>query len=130
MLGATALTVCIYFLPKFMGVNSLIVGLFLNYGISATLNFALLNKVMPVKPKYYAFIALSALSVAPTALFGSYLYGILRLKLGVIISLALSASAAAGFQYALLLSFGLVQIKKRFKGFTSDKIGKRTKKSA
>ena len=45
LLGASTLIICIIFLPRFIGNYALIVGYFLNYGITATLNILLLKKV-------------------------------------------------------------------------------------
>ena len=56
--GASLMLLCIYFLPKYLGVNSLIVGMAISYVVSSVANVILLYKVSPVKPKNLLFARL------------------------------------------------------------------------
>ncbi|MBO4323282.1 MAG: polysaccharide biosynthesis C-terminal domain-containing protein, partial [Clostridia bacterium] len=133
-IGASALIICILFLPSIIGINALIIGMILYYGINSCINLRLLEKASPVKPKCLLYVVKATLLVFPSAFFGSQLNSVLKLKFNLLTSLSLTIIAVVAFESALLIIFGLLEIpshtKKRFKGLTSDKIGKRINKRA
>ncbi len=76
LIGAVCLILSIWFLPKFTGVYSLIIGLLASYLITSVLNLLLIRKTLEHKPKCTAFILISVLLIIPTALFCHLLKGI------------------------------------------------------
>lgn len=105
-LGASAMIVCIFFLPKIIGINSLILGIFLNYTITATVNVALLYKYVPVKIKVIKHIALSLIAIIPSALIGFFIRN-MTLFLGNIFTAIISSFIILIFTGLIMLSLGL-----------------------
>ena len=129
--GASALIICILFLPSVMGINALILGMLIYYGINCSINFFLLSKASPSKPNYLSYVMKTSLLVIPTAFFGSQLKSVLSLKFSLPIALGISMVAIAVFETVLFVLFGVIDYKKmRFKGFTSKSMGKRIKSNA
>ena len=105
--GAIVMIACIYFLPSVIGVDSLIVGIFLNYTVSAVINVILLYKYVPVKLKLAKFFITALLTLIPPVVFGSLLKNVIGLRLGVFISTVILALSVLLFNGALMLILGL-----------------------
>ncbi len=136
-LGAVALIVCIYFLPSIIGVNALIVGMFLNYGITSLLNLHLINKLFKEKPEYIFYIIKCSVFALPSAVFGILVKNLISLSSNLLLSLSVTVIAVLIFDLTLFYVFNMMDFidknnhkKKRFKGFTSDKIGKQANSKA
>ena len=100
----------IWFLPKYIGVYSLLVGFSFVYGLTTILNLRLLSKNCPEKPVYKKFFALSVLITLPVSLFGLLAENLFNnfasdfitlLTLGIVLSLA---------TILLYLVFGLINL--------------------
>ncbi|MBR6737052.1 MAG: polysaccharide biosynthesis C-terminal domain-containing protein [Clostridia bacterium] len=76
LIGAFLLVLCIWFLPKYIGIYSLVIGLMISYLLTSVLNLKLIKKTLEYPPKYKAFILLSVLLIIPTVLFCHLLKGI------------------------------------------------------
>lgn len=111
MIGAFFLVVSIYFLPKYIGVYSLILGLLVSYLITAICNLTLINKTCKHKPKYTLFIIVSTLFIIPTTLFGYLLKGILALFVPSIIVILICSISMVIFIYLLFKVFGIFDLK-------------------
>ncbi len=70
MIGASAMILSIYFLPKYIGIDSLIVGMFFNFTISAIVNLIILSKVSTINLEYKKYFLFASLSIIPSSLFG------------------------------------------------------------
>lgn len=98
----------IWFLPKYLGIYSLLIGLFAIYSISSILNLRLLNKTCKSKPKYLRFILLSSLLLIPTIILGFMLEKLLLSFLGTFLTLAACSIAMIIFYALLCFGFNLV----------------------
>jgi len=97
--------VAIWFLPKFMGVYSLLVGFSCTYGLSSLFNLMLLKKACKEKPKYLKFTLLSLLTIIPTSILGIMLKSLLLPYLGTIFTFFIVGLLLLTF--ALLFTFSL-----------------------
>ncbi len=68
--GASATVLSVYFLPRFIGTYSYVVGLFLSYFICAVLNLYKLFKSTVKKPNVLPFIGISIIIVIVSTAFG------------------------------------------------------------
>ncbi|MBQ4099882.1 MAG: oligosaccharide flippase family protein [Clostridia bacterium] len=107
-IGASAMILCIYFLPKFLGVNALTVGMIINYLLTAIFNLTVLAKTCPKKPTYKRHLAFSAFTVIPSALFGYFLKGIFARFCPVWITAVVCSLLIALFSLTLSYVFGLI----------------------
>lgn len=101
----------IWFLPKFFGIYSLLIGFTFIYGLTTILNLMLLNKHCKEKPKYLKFLLLSILLLIPTILIGSMLEKMLLPLLGTFFTFIFSSVAMVTFNCALYFGFNLVEFK-------------------
>ncbi|MBR1867336.1 MAG: oligosaccharide flippase family protein [Clostridia bacterium] len=134
-LGASALILCIYFLPSFIGVNALIVGTIINYGISSILNLLKLNSITKEKPQYFPYIFKTFLSVVPAMLLGYFIKNLLINYLPTVLTVIIDGTIILLFESVILLTFGgfdflNIHRKNFFKGFASDKTGRKAKTRA
>lgn len=105
---------CIYFLPKYLGVNSLIVGMAISYVVSSVANVILLYKVSPVKPKILAYISVSCLFIIPSTLLGLLAKNLLFVRLPYAIALVVCVIAVELFQLGLFYVFGMTNFSEKF----------------
>lgn len=110
-IGASFLLFCIYFLPKYLGVYSLVIGLFLSYVTTSICNLILIKKTCNKKPKLTLFLIASALIVIPSSLFSYLLKGILTPFLPLWLVVTVCAISATAFSYGLFALFNLFTIK-------------------
>ena len=76
-IGAAVTLGCIWFLPQFIGIYALIVGMAASSVLSAVLNLILIQKKSREKVRFLKHTALSAVSILPAILFGSLLHNLL-----------------------------------------------------
>ncbi len=76
LIGAAAMILSVCFLTKKLNVYSLIVGYFLSYVLTGTLNFAMLSKITLSKKTYIKKICGYIVSLALATLFGYFSHGI------------------------------------------------------
>ncbi|MBR5439820.1 MAG: oligosaccharide flippase family protein [Clostridia bacterium] len=115
LIGASFLLVCIYFLPKYLSVYSLVLGLLLSYVTTAVLNLILIRRTCKIKPNYKRFILVSLLFIIPSSLFGYFLKGVLLKVLPSFIAILTSSVAVVIFTYLFYRIFNLFNIKVLFK---------------
>ena len=107
-IGASVLITCIYFLPKFIGVDCLILGIFLNYTLVAIINVALLSKYIPIKLNVSKHITLSTISILPATLLGIFLRNILKSACNNLITIVICSLAVFAFISLTMLILGLL----------------------
>lgn len=107
-IGGALMLLSIWFLPKYIGVYSLLIGFCFVYGLTSICNLLLLNKNCKQKPKYFKFIITGVLISVPTILFGLMLEKLLLSVLGTVLTLFACAFFICLFNVALFFAFGLV----------------------
>ena len=115
LIGATFLVLCIWFLPKYIGVYSLVLGLLISYVITAVMNLILISKRCKIPPKFTSFIIASLLFIIPSALFCYLLEKALLLIFSKTVSVLISATATVIFTYLFYVVFNLFSLNDIFK---------------
>ncbi len=133
IIGAVALILSIWFLPKYLGVNALIVGMGANYAISSLLNVLKLRKTIGEKLAFPAYLLKSTIFIIPTSIFGFLLKNLFEKFSNDIVTIVAVGIVIAIFELALFGVFDMIDLKKSqrknfFNGLTSDSTG-RTRKS-
>lgn len=106
---------CIYFLPKYIGVNALIVGMAVSYVVSCGLNLILLRRVSPVKPRILSYIATSVIFIAPSSALGLFLKNLLFNRLPFAVALIFCIAVVGVFQFALFAVFGMTDFSEKLR---------------
>ena len=122
VIGALLMFLCVFFLPKYVGVYSLVIGHFVSYVFMSALNIFALKKECDKKFKYKKTLLFSILSIPPSSAFCFLLSKITSSVMPPLVSVAIASVSAAAFTFVLLCVFGTIDIKDISAFF---KIGKR-----
>lgn len=114
LIGAVFLIACIYFLPKYLGVYSLVLGLFISYVVTATCNLILIRKTCKRPPEYSFFIIASIFLIIPSAILGYLLKGILVNFLPLWLTVIICSIIVIAFIYLLFKIFNLFSLREVF----------------
>ena len=114
-IGATGMILCIYFLPKYLGVNALIAGTFINYLISATLNLITIKKVSPEKINLLWYFLKALIFTVPSAALGVFLKNLLFCRLNFVVALIIGCAVTGLFQLGLFFIFGMIDFSENHK---------------
>lgn len=114
LIGAVFLIACIYFLPKYLGVYSLVLGLFISYVVTATCNLILIRKTCKRPPEYSFFIIASVFLIIPSAILGYLLKGILVNFLPLWLTVIICSIIVIAFIYLLFKIFNLFSLREVF----------------
>ena len=113
--GASALLLCVLFLPSACGIYAYLIGLFLSFFLTALCNLIFLLKRCPVyknrglsETKTLFLPALFGVLIS--SLFGELIGGLFKLFFGEIFSVVLTAVAVALFLFLFLIASGLLPI--------------------
>ena len=107
----------VWFLPKYIGIYSLITGFTFVYVISSVLNIKLLNKQCFYKPRIFAFLSYSSLLLLPTVLLCFLIKNIILSFFGSVITLLIIATVSVLTLFLLYCAFDVIDIsiiKRRF----------------
>ncbi len=115
LIGAGFLMFSIYFLPKYIGIYSLVVGLLLSYLTTTILNLRLIKKTCKTPPKYNAFIITSIIFLLPTTLLGYLLKEVLLRFLSVTPAVLIASTVVVIFNYLFYKVFDLFDLRQIFK---------------
>ena len=115
IIGASFLLFSIYFLPKYVGIYSLIIGLMLSYLTTAICNLLLLKKTCKSPPRYKVFILTSVLFLIPSTLLGYLLKNMLLNFLPIYLTIILASIITVLFNYTFYRVFDLFDIKSLLK---------------
>ena len=136
MSGAVALIASIFFMPKYIGVDSLIAGMFLSYAITSVLNLIAIARVCPEKINVSGYIFKSAIFIIPSFLAGYFVNNLLKIITVEFVSVIISAAVSVLFSLLLYFISGMLDFDhsstlscKRRKGIFF-KTGKNANKSA
>ncbi len=110
IISSAFMLLCILFLPKYIGIYSLLVGFTFVFGLTTLFNLILLRKECVEKPKYLPFLIKVALLTLPTILFGGLLKNILLPVLGIFATLCVCAFATLTATALLYLCLDVVDI--------------------
>lgn len=108
--GAIVLFVSIWFLPKLLGINALILGFGLCFIITSLLNLKMIKKIINVELGLKKYTLISIALIIPSASICSFLCGILSNFLPMFFNLAISCSVATVFYILLCAIFNLIEI--------------------
>ena len=121
-LSALFLFMCIYFLPKYLGVVALIIGMAGLSIITTILNFYMLKKRNLLSPKIYSTLLIMLIISAPSALLSRFIFNILNRFVPLFFSLSISGIIS-------VLSVGLLSMVSNVgevRLFTIKKLKKKT----
>ncbi|MBQ3596426.1 MAG: oligosaccharide flippase family protein [Clostridia bacterium] len=99
---------CIWVLPAFCGVYSLLIGFGFIYLVTTLLNLRLINKNCVQKPKYVGFMVKGFLLAIPCIIFGFLIKKLVILALGNFFTLVVCGILTVGFYLALMVGFNLI----------------------
>ena len=108
VIGALLMFLCVFFLPKYVGVYALVIGHFLSYVFMSVTNLSVLNKECDKKLKYKKILAFSFLSIFPSAAFCYLLNKITANAMPAILSAIISSASSVAFSFILLCVFGAI----------------------
>lgn len=113
--GATALLLCILFLPSVCGVYAYVIGLFASFLLTAICNLCFLLKQCPVYKNRgltegKTLVCPALLCALVSALFGWFVNGLFKVFFGEITSVVFTAVAVALFVFLFLVAVGLLPI--------------------
>ena len=110
IIGAILMLACIWFLPKYIGINALIWAMGLCFSASSILNLRMIKKQVCPNVKYgKKFIYMLVFSI-PTMAISSFLTNILNHVLPLFFNLAISCSVGAIFFILLCLIFNVFSV--------------------
>ena len=110
MISGVFMLLSIWFLPSVMGIYALLVGFTFVYGLTTVLNFILLYKKMPEKPKIFKFCLCSFLILLPTILLGEMLKKLLLNTLGTFLTFLIVSTLLIAFIGAMYFGFNLIEM--------------------
>ncbi len=110
VLGAVIMLLSIWFLPKFMGINSLIWGFGICFLITSLLNIKMINKIINSKLNISKYLLLCIAFIIPSASICSLLSNLLSNFVPMFISIAIACCVSAIFFFALCAVFNLIEI--------------------
>lgn len=112
VIGAVFMLLSIWFLPKYIGIYSLIAGFALVFGITTALNLILLGKKSKASPKYGKFTLLSLIFCIPTVILGLLTENLTINYLGNFLTLIITGAIMLVFNALLYVIFGMVDLNK------------------
>ena len=115
IIGAILMLLSIWFLPKYMGIYSLLVGFTFVYGLTTLLNLRLIHKNSPLKLHYFKFLWCALLFLIPTAMCGLLLKNLLSPILGSFFTVMLVSCVMVAFNGILYVIFNLIDVGVIFK---------------
>ncbi len=120
--GASALLLCVLFLPSACGIYAYLIGLFSSFLLTALCNLIFLLKQCPIyknraKAEGKTLILPTLLSVLFSTLFGVLVGGLFKLIFGEILSAVFTALSVAVFSFLFLIAVGVLPIQSLFSPF-------------
>ena len=131
--GSICLIASIFFLPKYLGVNALIVGLGSSICVSSILNLKMITKFLGVKSIIIKPVLFMSIFAIPSSMLGSFVGGIFKCLVPQFFSIAFSCIASFVCFVLLCIVFKVVDVSTIFssiKKFKNIKMLKKKQKSA
>lgn len=133
ILGSVCMLLSIIFLPRYFGVNALIVGMGASITISSTLNLRMLSKYLGSKGLILKPLALMSIFALPSSMLGNFVSGILKCLVPQFFQIAISALVIVLSFVLLCIMFNVIEIKtiaKSLKKFKDIKVMKKKQKQS
>lgn len=127
LVSSALMLLCIYFLPKFIGVYSLIVGYFVSFTATGVIELIALDKFCERRFKFKKTLILSSVAVIPCSVFCFLLTSLFRRSMPIFPTVALSGLSTAAFTFILLCVFDIIDIKLLLAFFKERKSNKKRK---
>lgn len=131
LISSIFILACIWFLPKYCGITSVIVGMGGSFAISSVFNLYFIIKKTKVENIIFRPLVLMIIFSIATSLLGSHLYGIFKYLMPNFFNLCLTDSISCGLFALLCLLFNIIDLKSLLKDFNivkSLKIRRKKKK--
>ena len=132
VIGSALMFLSIIFLPRYMGVNAMIIGMGGSIALSCMLNLLMIEKYLGIKWLVVKPLGLMLLFAIPSSMIGSFLSGLLKFAMPQFFEIAISALAALTCFVLLCMIFNVVNISTIFvslKRFKRTKIMKKRQKN-
>lgn len=110
VIGAVLMLASVFFMPKYLGIYSLLLGYTLVYALTTILNLILINKHCKLKPQYKKFLCLSFCFNLPAVVMGFMLKKMLLPVVGSVASLLILSVVLTVFITALFIGFNVVDV--------------------
>lgn len=110
IIGAILMLVCIWFLPKYVGINSLVWAMGLCFSVSAILNLRMIKQKVCPDIKYGKKFAYMLVFCIPTIAISCFLTNLLNHIFPLFFNLAISCSVGAIFFILLCIIFNVFSI--------------------
>ena len=107
--GAAATLACVWFLPRYAGVYSLMIGMTGSSVITLILNLRLIAKKSKEKVCYKKHTLIAAASMLPACLFGYFLHNVMRALLPLLPAALVTGVVLLGAEILFILALGLAQ---------------------
>ena len=111
VIGSIVLFACVFFLPEFIGVTALAVGMGLCMSITSTLNLIMIAHITGASTSILKLIATFAIITVPSALLGHYMFGIVMHIWPRFISLGIAGGASVAVVLILAQMFKVVDLR-------------------
>ena len=131
VIGSIFMLISIVFLPKYLGVNALIVGMGISITISCILNIKMIEKYLKVKNIILKPLFFMSIFTIPSSMLGSFVNGIFKCLVPQFFDIAFSCIASLISFVALCLVFNIIDVASIFssvKKFKNAKILKKKQK--
>ena len=130
ILGSIFMILSILFLPRYLGVNALIIGLGASISISSFFNLRMISKYLGVKNLILKPLLLMSIFTIPSSMLGNFVGGIFKCVVPQFFDIAFSCIASLGCFVLLCVIFNLISISALFasvKKFKNVKLLKKKK---
>lgn len=110
VINGVFMLLCVWLLPKFLGIYSLLIGFCFTYGLTSVLNLFLIKKKSSVKPKIFAPLIYSLIFILPSSLIGIMVEKMLLPIMGSFITTIITSIVMMAFSFVLFLGFNLFNV--------------------
>ncbi len=110
LFGTIVLVACLFILPKFIGINAIIVGMGLCMAVSTILNISLLSKRLKIKFQLFKIISILCLLTIPCYLIIVNCFGVLKFVFPTIINIAVSACLGCVCYVVLCMICNIIKV--------------------
>lgn len=130
LVGDAFMFLSLFILPRFIGINALIIGMGMSYVIACTLNFLMLHKKLKIDVKVLPKLSLLILLSLPTLAITSFLSSVLAHYVPLVVDLILSGTVGVGIFGVLCVTFNVFNLSIVKVIVTEKLFGKKAKKKA
>jgi len=111
VIGSAFLFICVWFLPQFIGVGALIVGLGICMSIAGVLNIIQITRITKTETNFVRQLVALTLITIPSAMLGRFAYMLVTDHLPLFFSISLGGAVALGGLLLLAHTFKIVDFR-------------------